>query len=80
MCGTAGDKLINPRHETHATVESILPLAALPDASNVALLAAANVPGPQPALHLGVLTAALCCVIAASAGVRTSNGDGQKRA
>lgn len=65
---------------SHAMVESILPFAALPDASNVAMLAAANAPGPQPSLHLGVLTAAICCVIAASAGVRTSEGDAQKRA
>ena len=49
-------------------VKSVLPFAALPDASNVAMLASAN--GPDPTVHLGVLTAALCCIVAAAAGVR----------
>lgn len=63
----------------HGLVESVLPFAALPEASNVALLAAANAPGPLPSLHFGIVAAALCCVIAASAGVRAPESGARKQ-
>lgn len=61
-------------------IDTILPFAALPDASNVAMLAAAGAPGPAPSLHLGVLAAALCCIVAASKGVRAPAGGAEEEA
>lgn len=51
-------------------IETMMPFATLPEPSNVAVLAAAGGPELAPSLHLGVLAAALCCIVAAANGVR----------
>eukprot|EP00892_Ulva_mutabilis_P002823 jgi/Ulvmu1/12541/UM090_0028.1 len=53
-----------------ALIETMMPFATLPEASDVAL-ATAGPPELAPSLHIGVFAAALCCIIAASKGVRT---------